>query len=170
MKRTTVTSAVGRGSSGSRRSDQGFALMLALAVLMVMTLTIAIMEGLIVESWKSSKNSIAKVRADWACHGAVVQAAASPPDSISRYAYAGTDVNVTVHNPPISLMEILMDDQLNPGQTPIEGTLRVLCAEAQSPARDTIALAKWCYLVTETDRPEIRTSWPGVYGAKLNEE
>jgi len=132
---------------------------------MVVTLMIAIMEGILVESWKSSKNSIAKVRGDWACHGAVVQAAASPPDSVTRYTYGGTDVNITVQNPPLSLMEILMDPNLNPEQAAPEGTFRMLCAEAESPDRETMALVKWCYLIRETDRPEIWTSWPGVFGS-----
>ncbi len=149
---------------------KGFALVLALSVLMVVTLMVSIMEGILVESWKSSKNSTAKVRADWACYGAVVQAAASPPDSVTRYSYAGTDVDITVHNPPLSVMEIVMDPTVNPDQTPVEGTFRMLCAEAQSPSQETTALVKWCYVIRETDRPEIWTSWPSVFGSTEKEE
>ncbi len=151
-------------------SQKGFALILALSVLMIVTLMVSIMEGILVESWKSSKNSIAKVRADWGCYGAVVQSAGSPPDSVTRYTYGGTDVGITVQNPPLSLMEILMDQAVNPEQEPIEGTFRMLCAEAQSPARDTVALVKWCYLIRETDRTEIWASWPGVFGLQEEKE
>ena len=156
-------------SSETKVSQKGIALILTLSVLMIITLMISIMEGIQVESWKSSKNSIANVRADWACYGAVVQAAASPPDSVTRYTYGGTDVDITVHDPPLSLIELTLD---HPADTnaPVEGTFRVLCAEARSPARDTTALVKWCYLVQDNDRPEIRASWPEVFGTDKKEE
>ena len=153
-----------------RRGDRAFALMLALSVLMVVTLMVTIMEGILAESWKSSKNSVAKVRADWACYGAVVQAAASPPDSITRFTYGGTDVNITVHNPPLSMMDIMTNPDVNPDQAPVEGTFRMLCAEASSPSRESLSLVKWCYLVRETDHPEIWASWPGVFGTAQKEE
>jgi len=143
--------------------------MLALSVLMVVTLMVAIMEGILVESWKSSKNSIAKVRADWACYGAVVQAAAAPPDSVTRYTYAGTDVNITVHDPPMSMMEILMNPEANPDEPPVEGTVRMMCAEAASPSEETVSLVKWCYLIRETYLPEFRAPWPGVFWATQTE-
>jgi hypothetical protein len=89
---------------------------------------------------------------------------------VTRFSYAGTDVNITVHNPPMSVMEIMMEPAVNPEQTPVEGTFRMLCAEAQSPARETLSLVKWCYVIRETDHPEIWTSWPSVYGSTLKEE
>jgi len=144
--------------AGSLTTRRGFALILVLGVMMSVTLTIAVMEKLQAHSLHRSRLSLFQVQADYACYGAAVQASMNPPDTSTYYPYYGTNVQVLVLDPPVSLLKIMLDR----GGEPAKGKLQMVCAQAATPTGDGEVGAIWYYLINETNRPEIWTSWPGI--------
>jgi len=132
-------------------------MMIALAVLMIVTMMVGILEKAMEGNLSTSEEAATKIQADYACYGGAVRAASNLPDSFSQYDYYGTRVEVTVLNPPVSLLQIIMEGKETPA-----GSLRMLCAAAASPSKDSSAESTWYYLVSETDRPSIWTTWPGI--------
>ena len=146
---------------GLREVEKGTALILALAVLMIVTMMVGILEQTLQRDLEISQESATKVQADYACYGGAVRAAVKPPDQVTQYNYYGTGVEVTVSEPPLSLLQIMMDrNEVS------NGTIWMLRSEAASPSTDSSAESTWYYLVSETDRPVFWTSWPGVARSK----
>jgi hypothetical protein len=142
----------------SRHGERGVALILALSVMMVVTLSLILLEDTLNRNKETAEIAAARVQAEYACYGGAVRAAVNPPDGFSMYDYYGTRVRVTVLDPPVSVMQIMMSS--NTGAK--EGTIRLLQSEAASPTGDASAEAMWYYLVVETEHPEFWTSWPGI--------
>ncbi|MCG3196618.1 MAG: hypothetical protein HUU16_09280 [Candidatus Omnitrophica bacterium] len=143
---------------------KGYALIIALAALLLVTFLIGVLENTLVDANTVSHAAVASVQADWACHGAVMRALANPPDSLTRFDFHGTRVQVTVHKPPINLLARIMEgDSAALVQDDGGVTVRMYCAVASSPAEgESEGDATWYYVVKETRPPQVLTSWPGV--------
>jgi hypothetical protein len=157
--KSLATNSTAEGLPGRK----GYALLLSLAAMLVVTLSLSILENTLERSRDSSELSIGKVQADWACYGAVVRAAANPPDALTRYEYYGTRVQVTVHEPPIALFEIMLDRPAAASmiKSSSEGDIRMYCAVAAAPSKNSSAEATWYFVVKQSIPPVIWTSWPG---------
>jgi hypothetical protein len=146
-------------------APRGVAMILALAVLMVVTLTVGILEEGIDRSLGFGEESIAKVRAEYAAYGGAVRAAANPPDAFTSFDYLGTRVDVTLSNPPVSLMEILISKTSIASGTdsPFEGNLRMMTSVVATPGEATASESTWRYLLIDAERPTLWTAWPGYH-------
>lgn len=145
-------------------SERGYALLLAMGVLLMVTLCLTITERTLSESLAESRRAAGKVQADWACFGAANQAAWQQPDSLVMYTYFGTRVQVTVHDPPLALVEELLEVSGPAGQASSEADapIRMYCAVAATTAFDTPVEATWYFVVRDSERPQIWASWPGL--------
>lgn len=152
------------GSLTSSSTEQGYALLLALGIMMVVTLGLTIAEKTLQESLETSRRAAGKVQADWACYGAVHRAALRPSDSLTRFEYFGTRVQVTVHDPPLPLIEKLLEVSGPVSQITRETDepVRLYCAVAASPTLGSTAEATWYFLMTESGQPRVWASWPGL--------
>lgn len=146
-----------RRTTGVGGTENGTAMILALAVLMIVTMMVGILEQTMQRDLEVSQHSAAKVQADYACYGGAVRAAVQKPDQVTQYKYYGTEVEVTDFVPPLSLLQIMMDRNEAP-----TGDIRLLRSEATSPTEDSTAESTWYYFVSEKDRPVFWTSWPGI--------
>lgn len=150
---------------------EGYALIIALAALMIVTFTLSVLENHLVDANLVSRAAVGGVQADWACHGAVMRALANPPDTLTRFDFHGTRVQVTVHKPPIDLLARMMEaDTAGLVQGASEVTVRMYCAVATSPAEGASeADATWYYVVKETRPPQVLISWPGIERSQPHE-
>jgi hypothetical protein len=146
------------------KSERGYALVLVLGVMMVVTLGLFITEKTLSESLEISRRSAGRVQADWACYGAVHRAAWNPSDSLALYEYYGTRVQVTVHDPPLPLIEELMESAgpVQPASGETSEAVHMYCTVAASPTLGSTAEATWYFVLTESGRPKIWASWPGL--------
>ncbi|GMV65897.1 MAG: hypothetical protein AMXMBFR75_16940 [Candidatus Hinthialibacteria bacterium] len=145
-------------------SQNGYALVMALGVLTVVTFLLSILEMTLDSSLESSRLTAARLQAEWACHGAVLQAAWDPPDSLVRYDYFGTRVQVTPRDPPLEVLGTILDAAAEPVISSASPTapIRMYCAVAATPALGSTAEATWYYVIQESRPPVIWASWPGL--------
>lgn len=155
----------GRGFNRARKLESGYAMILAIASMAVVTISLALYENSLLASLDASKQASGKVQADWACYGSAVRAAASPPDALTRYDYYGTRVQLTVHDPPLSLLHILLESagsEITAPTAEVEG-LRMFCAVAAAPTPDSSsAESTWYFLIQDATHPIIAAAWPGI--------
>ena len=131
---------------------------------MVVTMGLSIAESTLTGSLEASRRAAGKVQADWACFGGVNSAAMNPPDSFARYDYYGTRVQVTVHDPPLSVLEDLLESagEVLPASRETGQPVRMYCAVAASPTLESSSDATWYFIVNESKPPKIWASWPGL--------
>ncbi len=146
------------------KAERGYALLLALGVMMMVTLGLTIAEKTLTGSLETSRRAAGKVQADWACYGAAHRAAWHPSDSLSLFEYYGTRVQVTVHDPPLPLLGELLEiaGPIKPTTGGNSEAVRMYCAVAASPSLGSTAEATWYFIVTESGYPKVWASWPGL--------
>ncbi len=151
-------------SRSNSANQQGYALLLALGIMMVVTLGLTITERTLRESLETSRRAAGKVQADWACYGAVHRAVLNPSDALTRFEYYGTRVQVTVHDPPLPLIEKLLEvsGPVSPITRETDEPVRLYCAVAASPTLNSTAEATWYFLMTDSGQPRVWASWPGL--------
>lgn len=148
------------------RSEQksGYALVMAIGALAVVTLLLSILEMTLSSSLERSRQSAARVQAEWACHGAALQAAWNPPEGLALFDYFGTRVQVTPSNPPLSVLGTILDASaegiISSASEP--APIRMYCAITATPTLDSTVDATWYYVIQESRPPVIWASWPGL--------
>lgn len=149
-----------------RSSRDGYALMLALGVMLILSLSTALLDRTIQHSLEVSRLAATRVQADYACLGATHQAVQDQLGAAPRmYEYYGTRVQVTVHQPPRKVLEDVLKSQIGSATStlaPNPANLAMYCAIAASPSADSSAESTWYYVIHSAPDPEIWASWPGI--------
>jgi hypothetical protein len=130
----------------------------------MLTLILSILENSLNSSMDQAQYAVSKVQADWACYGGAIRAAMNPPDSLTRFDYYGTRVQVTVHDPPLPLLTSMLElsDQTEILTSTQTESIHLYCTVAASPSLDSSSESTWYFLIRETKPPEIWTSWRGL--------
>lgn len=152
------------GNQITRHGQRGYALLLAMGVMLMVTLGLSITEKTLSDSLAESRRAAGKVQADWACFGAVNQAAWEQTESLVMYTYYGTRVQVTVHDPPLVLVGELLEvaGRVSQATGETDEPIRMYCTVAATTAFDSPVEATWYFLVRDSGRPQIWASWPGL--------